>query len=167
MEKDEILNYVTNTPENTNRAVLGDMLDSYNGGDRSILPEVTADDNGDVLTVVEGVWAAAAPSGGGSSSGCLVIGGTYDEGTDTYTLNKTWQEIFDAMSNGQFAYLFEREENGEITDWYVQSITHVWINTNDPEYGGGYWFLVDGEYYYKAASASDYPVSSDAPGGGG
>lgn len=29
-------------------------------GDIAVLPTVTADDNGDVLTVVEGVWAAAA-----------------------------------------------------------------------------------------------------------
>lgn len=30
------------------------------------LPKVTSSDNGDVLTVVEGKWAKAAPSGGGS-----------------------------------------------------------------------------------------------------
>ena len=56
------------------------------GGGGSELPTVTSDDNGDVLTVVEGAWAKAAPAGGG----VLVV-------TDTEgTLNKTWQEIHDA-----------------------------------------------------------------------
>lgn len=57
----------------------------------SSLPAVTSDDNGDVLTVVEGAWAKAAPSGG---SGILVIGMTEESGV--YTLDKTWQEIHDA-----------------------------------------------------------------------
>ena len=53
------------------------------------LPAVTADDNGDVLTVVEGAWAPAAPSGG---SNVLLV--NYD--VDTHTLDKTWKEIHDA-----------------------------------------------------------------------
>ena len=32
MDKNDILDYVTETPGNTNRAVLGDMLDSFAGG---------------------------------------------------------------------------------------------------------------------------------------
>lgn len=38
----------------------------------TVLPSVTSDDNGDVLTVVEGAWANAAPSGG-SGSGATVV----------------------------------------------------------------------------------------------
>ena len=33
------------------------------------LPEVTAEDNGDVLTVVEGAWAKAARAGGDEHRG--------------------------------------------------------------------------------------------------
>jgi len=58
-------------------------------GGGSELPEVTADDNGDVLTVVNGAWAKAAPGGGGA----LVV--TVNE--ETGALDKTWQEINDAM----------------------------------------------------------------------
>ena len=35
MDKNDILNYVTETPGNTNRAVLSGMLDSMSGGGRS------------------------------------------------------------------------------------------------------------------------------------
>ena len=57
----------------------------------SELPVVTASDNGNVLTVVEGAWAKASPIGG---SGILVIGMT--EESNVFTLDKTWQEIHDA-----------------------------------------------------------------------
>ena len=43
------------------------ISDTYASGSGSSLPEVSADDNGDVLTVVSGEWAKAAPSGGGGS----------------------------------------------------------------------------------------------------
>lgn len=41
------------------------MKEAAQGGGGSSLPSVTADDNGDVLTVVSGSWAKAAPSGVG------------------------------------------------------------------------------------------------------
>ena len=49
MDKDTILNYVTETPGNTNRAVLGSMLDSMGGGNvgfslpQRIVPITTED----------------------------------------------------------------------------------------------------------------------------
>lgn len=64
------------------------------GGGGSDLPAVTAADNGDVLTVVNGAWDKAAPSGGG----VLVVHNT--DGT----LDKTWQEIYDAMISGGAVY---------------------------------------------------------------
>lgn len=43
------------------------------GGGGSSLPTVTSDDNGDVLTVVEGAWDKAAPSGGGGGTSAFVV----------------------------------------------------------------------------------------------
>lgn len=50
--------------------------DFVSGG--SSLPEVSADDNGDVLTVVEGEWAKAAPSGGGSVASVRITFSGFD-----------------------------------------------------------------------------------------
>ena len=57
MTKQGIIDYVTETPSNTNKAVLSTMLDNFDNGDN--LPEVSIDDNGKVLMVVEGEWNAA------------------------------------------------------------------------------------------------------------
>lgn len=55
------------------------------------LPAVTDADDGKVLTADSGVWVAQTPASGG---GVLVV-------TDTDgTLDKTWQEIYDAMLLG-------------------------------------------------------------------
>lgn len=41
MTKEEILDYVMNTPDNTNRMVLSDMLDSFSSGGGNIAPLIT------------------------------------------------------------------------------------------------------------------------------
>ncbi len=51
------------------------------------LPLVSAVDDGDVLTVVDGAWAKATPTGG-----VLIV---HDD-IVTGALDKTWQEIYDA-----------------------------------------------------------------------
>ena len=65
------------------------------------LPAVTADDNGDVLTVVSGAWGKAAPSGGGN--GIWWVDLIYDTEADdgTYTCNKTYAEILEAINAGE------------------------------------------------------------------
>lgn len=64
------------------------------------LPEVTSDDNGDVLTVVDGAWAKAAPSGG---SDLFVIDVTFVD--DTPTINKTFSEVMTAYEAGKYPML--------------------------------------------------------------
>jgi len=66
------------------------------------LPAVTSDDNGDVLTVVEGAWAKAEPSGG--SQNILIITGTYSDST-LIDLSMTYSEIQAARQNGAFIFI--------------------------------------------------------------
>lgn len=112
------------------------------GGGGAGLPEVTSEDNGDVLTVVEGEWAKAAPTGGG----VLVV-------TDTEgTLNKTWQEINDA----KFAVAIVPPPVGEGFTVYVlneciHGITYDVMFNSDSNSRG-----------YSASSASDYPARNTA-----
>lgn len=82
MTKEEILDYITSTPENANRRVLSDMIDelisSSGGGGGGLIANITIAQSG----VVE-----------------------------TYTLDKTWQEINDAMTSGKLVLLYGESEN--------------------------------------------------------
>ena len=63
----------------------------------SQLPAVTGSDNGDVLTVVEGAWSKAVPSGGG---GCLYVTFSTEDNGITWTADKTFAECLEAYENG-------------------------------------------------------------------
>ena len=57
----DILDYVEETPHNTNRKLLKNMLTEFQESDNLTLPEVTEDDNGDVLMIVNGKWGKGEP----------------------------------------------------------------------------------------------------------
>ena len=86
MSQENILEYLRKTPHNTNVNVVKGMI----GNTGRSLPDVTSDDNGKVLTVVEGQWDKA-DVGGGSS---LIIT------SDGSKLDKTFGEIREATQNG-------------------------------------------------------------------
>lgn len=121
------------------------------------LPAVTAADNGDVLAVVEGAWAKAAPSGGAS---VMFVDSTYDDATETSTLNKTFNEIYDAITNGTIVYIVTRFENDNIDYCGIANIMAV-------ENGVSVWYNPLNYYVYYAASRDDYPTTTNDGGGGG
>ena len=70
----------------------------------SSLPDVTAEDNGDVLTVVEGAWSKATPSGG---ENIINFTGTNFNGTNVSFTNLTFEEniseIFNSIDTDNFS----------------------------------------------------------------
>lgn len=58
MAQTNILDYIRQTPHNSNVNVVKGMLGNSDGGS---LPAVTTDDDGDILTVVDGEWEKAEP----------------------------------------------------------------------------------------------------------
>lgn len=72
------------------------------------LPEVTSEDNGDVLTVVDGQWDKASPSGGGTGAILVYFEGTDNLGviTPTTESNYTSAEIYDMIFNQRLPVMF-------------------------------------------------------------
>lgn len=68
MDKQTIVDYVKHTPNNSNPAVLGSLLNQFEDSAGAKLPEVTEEDNGKVLKVVDGEWDAQHFSVGSISS---------------------------------------------------------------------------------------------------
>jgi hypothetical protein len=76
------------------------------------LPEVTSSDNGDVLTVVEGAWAKATPSGGD----CVVIPATYNSGNDLIVFGDISQsQILNLIRSGKFVVILGKSGTSEFT----------------------------------------------------
>lgn len=122
---------------------LGEEIQSGGG-----LPEVTADDNGDVLTVVEGEWGKAAPSGG---TLIVHIG-------KTGILDKTWQEISDAVEAGNIAMVYDDSD----IDCSIEYLGGLF--SDDGNYGAAFVDFGSGSVNVKlfvADSADGYPVFTE------
>ena len=74
-----------------------DITDELGG---SSLPAVTADDNGDVLTVVDGAWGKAAPSGGGVDV-FAVVHFFYDNDDGWSALDMEYADAVSAIQDGK------------------------------------------------------------------
>lgn len=78
------------------------------------VPAVTASDNGKVLSVVDGAWAAAEGGGGGM----LEVTFTWTEDPEVPygsrpSADKSWEEIQEAYASGRFIYGHDAFIEGE------------------------------------------------------
>ena len=97
------------------------------------LPAVTGDDDGKVLTVVEGAWAPAAAGGGGGSVMTVEI----TKSGATYTMGKTFAEIQAAFEAGT-TIVCHHPDSSYDTDVY----THVVGVRADLSDGAPYQYVV-------------------------
>lgn len=113
----------------TGDKVTAEKLNHAEGGietaNQNALPAVTSDDNGDVLAVVEGAWAKAAPSGAGVLDVTSTTTRDVEHRTTIYTLNKTYNEIKTAILIGKKVVITETEISEEEYDGVTVTFTNV------------------------------------------
>lgn len=99
-----------------------------------MLPSVTAEDNGDVLTVVDGEWSKAS-GGGGGGAGAFMVKFILDMQTGEITsADKTAEEIYQACKDGKNVvglvnYIMEDTGNG-----YSESFTYLNLDSVNYSY---------------------------------
>ena len=99
-----------------------------------------------------------ADAGGSSGGGAFVVGVTFTE--STATLDKTWQEIYDAVSGGSIACLnYEVVEESGGSSLYTDLITKLAYDDSDPT-DLYYSIFTVGGYSFDASGANEYPSMS-------
>lgn len=164
----KIAGYDVETPKGTTREqqLMKEISDSY-----APLPAIEEADEGKVLGVSDGKWAAIdVPSdGGGSGGGVLVVGLTYNDETGRYAADKTAGEIYEALTAGttvQFWQTEHQEQEGfpenymDATAIYaVEGFRYIHMGTAGTEAFQFDVYLISERVALVAESASDYPVS--------
>lgn len=119
------------------------------------LPAVTETDNGKVLGVENGAWSVV--NGGG---GTLVVNVTItsSESGTSMTLDKTWQEIYDASLTCSVVARVVQQNQVGVSFWRyapLEALAH-----NPSASSNAYEVYLSGnEMPFRANSPSDYPRS--------
>lgn len=120
------------------------------GGGGSSLPAVTSDDNGDVLTVVNGAWDKASPSGDS----------TFLVNESESTLDKTFAEIWTAIESN-LVVLIRSVVSADPDDYYEDFFTVGRVMWYDD--GGVMQYEIyasDLSTLWVANGENDYPARS-------
>ena len=115
---------------------------------------------GDVITEEKLNHMEDGIASGGSGGGVLIVNSNYDESTETAILDKTWQEIYDAVKQKTQVII---EENTFETDFGRIALLPVTsVERNPQKYlvtvlsydaiGSAY-----GEIRFSSTAAGDYP----------
>lgn len=124
------------------------------------LPAVTEDDNGSVLTVVDGAWDKAD----GCSGGAFVVDVSYNQSglTTTYTMDKTYAEILSAVNSGVRVVIQEDDMTGGVGSIYFYSLIKIRHSVGEEE-----WFFVSvasisgnycEEWIFRTEDENGYPT---------
>lgn len=147
--ENEVLDYVMNTPGNTNPAILGQMLDENSG---TKLPEPTPEDNGKVLGVADGAYALVSGGGGGGSNEPLILNGT-EAGIDA-----SYNEIKTAVLEGKTVWLYLVLEGDTI---YIPLIKISHITNPTEKYNAWFMNTSISSYEFSAIQVSSSDPDED------
>lgn len=104
---------------------------------------VTAND----LNRIEQGVAEASEGGGGTGSGLFVI----HEDSVTGVLDKTWQEIHDAVEQGKLAYILM--DTGDVA-LSTSVVTYIAVETEESDI----YVVQTGDVWYTTTANENYPV---------
>lgn len=150
MTKQDVINYVCETPHNTNRAVLGTILDQYAVSDNKTEIELLAQENKVYTPATGKVYNKVTVNVPTSSSDIEVV----NRGQN-YLLDKTWQEINTLYEAGKDVILSIANEG-------VLSGKELYGNISDigaPVDGEGRYYINFRNYVYTyyCDDANAYP----------
>ena len=129
MSKEQVMDYVMNSPANTNPNVLSGMLDGISG---TQLPSPTESDNGKVLGVDNGEYKLVEQSGGSKAIGDIVLLGAQIAEAG-YSLRYKSGSDFDGFDkNYPFIPIYEDVEIGD--DWSLAERTTATSGTGAYSY---------------------------------
>lgn len=119
------------------------------------LTDVDISNPSDGQTLVYNATAGKWENGAGGGSGVLRVVSNYDDQTDASTLSETWKTIYDAISNGAFAFVFSTfpsYDAGEPDSVFVNSIIGVEVNN------GAHMVVINNDVSYGTWTQDGYPV---------
>ena len=108
--------------------------------------------NGDIITAEK----LNHMEDGIASGGVMAVNLTYDESTLTYTMNKTWQEIHDAIASGTMVIVIAPNEEGVEQMMCYRAVHADFTGRYDVSVVSGYGQL-GAVLFYSAASSDGYP----------
>lgn len=127
------------------------------GAAASGLPDVSGDDDGKVLTVVDGAWAPAAAGGGGGSN-IYMFTTSYDEVHDRAYINATCAELRAAAEAGKYMLCVDTLDSGGEFDYFVYFVGTMTVHTSEPYSFSLTLYSPDGAYYsYVGNSPTENP----------
>ena len=139
---------------NPNYITLGSTCIVLSGDDSDEMEVYIANSKKEWKPIATGMIGGGSNSGSGGTGGVMcIVAAISEDDPNTIALDKTWQEIYDFVSGGGFAYIQSLGPDGYMVFTGIRTIFPGGIMTDGS-------FLKDTESYveFVANSKDDYPI---------